>query len=278
MEDLQLILLEMFMLTASSFLTVIECESMTNVAVLASGRGSNFRALAEHQKLGIFDGVDISLLVYNHQDARVKETADKYGIPSRYVNLDGRSRVDAETEMLDLMKSYSIDLVCLAGWDKIVGSEFFNTYRWKLMNIHPSLHPAFAEKGLNAMNVHKAVLESGVYVTGCTVFYVDMSVYQGPIVLQEPVVVEERELFLQNPEKAVDSLSARVLVHEHRLYPKAIQLHSDKRLEVVKNKTIGNYVVTIGSSGDWGKNWNEKQKPFIDFQLENTRSLYGSLA
>jgi len=245
--------------------------SITNVAVLASGRGSNFQAMTEHQRLGIFDNVNVALLIYNHQEARVRKIAEEYGTSSQFVNFYKRSRVEAEHEVLDTLKRYDIDLICLAGWDQIIGSEFFRTYRWRLMNIHPSLHPAFAGKGLNAREVHREVLRSGVCITGCTVFYVDKSVDSGPIILQKPIGVKEKKLFITDPEKAIDILSDRVLIEEHRLYPKAVQLHADRRLESKEN-----YFYIIDENGDWRKMWERKQKVFVDYQEKNLRNLYGS--
>lgn len=237
-----------------------------NVAVLASGRGSNFQAIAEHERLGIFDGVNIAVLIYNHPEANVARIAEEYGAPSVFIEYRKKRRTLFEGEIMDTLESYDVELACLAGWDQIVGAKLFESYRWRLMNIHPALLPAFGRKGLDGRFVHRAVLEYGVKVTGATVFYVDISVDRGPIITQAPVEVREEELSLfstnlpEDKERAVEVLSDRVLVHEHRLYSKAIQLHADGRIRVVGDKTIVDY------SGGWEEAWREREKPFIEYQ------------
>lgn len=237
-----------------------------NVAVLASGRGSNFQAIVEHERSDIFDDVNIAVLIYNHPEANVARIAEEYDVPAVFLEYRRKKRTIFEDEILDTLKSYDVDLTCLAGWDQIVGAKFFETYRWRLMNIHPALLPAFGRKGLDGRFVHRAVLEYGVKVTGATVFYVDVSVDRGPIITQAPVEVREEEISLfstnlpEDKERAVEMLSDRVLVHEHRLYSKAIQIHADGRIKVVGDKTIIDY------SGGWEKAWKERERPFIDYQ------------
>jgi folate-dependent phosphoribosylglycinamide formyltransferase PurN len=167
-----------------------------------------------------------------------------------------------------------VDLVCLAGWDRIVGSGFFQRYRWRIMNIHPALLPSFGWKGLNARFVHEAALEYGVRVTGCTVYFVDVSVEKGPIILQHPIRIleSEREMFKERREDAIQSLSDRVLIHEHRIYSKAIQLYADGRLKVDEVLTRGeeeariNRVVLIDLRDNWESKWNERQHAFVEAQ------------
>jgi len=142
------------------------------------------------------------------------------------------------------------------------------------MNIHPALLPSFGWKGLNARYVHEAALEYGVKLTGCTVFFVDVSVEKGPIILQHPVRVleSEREMFATRREEAIQSLSDRVLLQEHRMYPKAIQLFAEDRLRVQESTTHDEHDIRIirsvatDLSDDWEKKWSEKQRPFIEWQ------------
>lgn len=246
---------------------------MVSVGVLASGRGSNFQAIVEHQRLGVFQGVDVSVLIYNYPEAPVKHVAEKHGIVNHLVGHKNVDRVEFERQIMSILDSSEVELVCLAGWDRIVGSEFFRKYRWKVMNIHPALLPSFGWKGLNARYVHEAALEYGVKITGCTVFFVDVSVEKGPIILQHPVRVleSELELFKNRREDAIQSLSDRVLIHEHRIYSKAIQLYADRRLRVYEAVTSGkeaqaNRVVSIDLHDDWEKKWNERQRIFIESQ------------
>jgi len=237
-----------------------------NIAVLASGRGSNFGAIVEHERLGTFFGVKVAVLIYNHSEANVAKIAQEYHVPSVFLEYKGKSRIAFEGEILDALKNYEIDLACLAGWDQILGARFFETYKGRLMNIHPALLPAFGWKGLDGQFVHRAVLDYGVKMTGATVFYVDISVDRGPIIVQEPVRVKEDEIVLfstntpENVERAVERLSDRVLVHEHRLYSKAIQLHADGRIRLEGDKTFIDY------SGSWEEKWKERERAFIEHQ------------
>lgn len=247
---------------------------MLNVGVLASGRGSNFQAIVNHQKLGIFQNVNVRVLVYNNPDAPVRDTAQRYQVANHLVDHRGMDRVEFERQIIDMLDSYGVELVCLAGWDRIVGSEFFRKYRWKTMNIHPALLPSFGWKGLNARYVHEAALEYGVKVTGCTVYFVDVSVEKGPIIIQQPVEIleSERQLFRERREDTIQSLSDRVLIQEHRVYSKAIQLYADARLRVEEfvshgeGETRTSRVVAIDLSGDWERRWSERQQIFIEQQ------------
>lgn len=247
---------------------------MVNVGILTSGRGSNFEAMLQHQNLGIFAGVNLSVLIYNNPEARVKDTAAGSGIASYFVDHSDKDRTDFERQLATILDSHDVELVCLAGWDRVIGSELFQKYRWRMMNIHPALLPSFGWKGLNARYVHEAALEYGVKLTGCTVFFVDVSVEKGPIILQHPVMVleSEREMFAARREKAIQSLSERVLIQEHRIYPKAIQLYADKRLGVGEITTHDersirtSKAVAIDLSDDWETKWNERQRAFIEWQ------------
>jgi phosphoribosylglycinamide formyltransferase 1 len=247
---------------------------MVNIGILASGRGSNFEAILQHQKLGVLRGINLSALIYNYSDAHVKDVAAKSGIAGYFIDHNGKSRTDFERQIGTTLDSHDVQLVCLAGWDRVVGSELFQKYRWKMMNIHPSLLPSFGSKGLNAKFVHEAALEYGVKLTGCTVFFVDVSVEKGPIILQHPVKIleSERGTFSTKRKEAIQSLSDRVLVHEHRMYSKAIQLYADKRLEVDEVTTHDDHnirtykAVAIDLSENWEKKWRERQQAFIDWQ------------
>ncbi|MFH0848550.1 MAG: phosphoribosylglycinamide formyltransferase [archaeon] len=247
---------------------------MTSVGVLASGRGSNFRAIVDHRGLNVLTGVEIGVLLYNYADAPVATIAEEYGIPARLVEHRDRSRLEFETEIVETLGSYGIELVCLAGWDRIIGSEFFSKYRWRIMNIHPALLPAFGEKGLNADFVHEAVLQYGAKVTGCSVYFIDVSVEKGPIILQKPVEIREREisLFPTSRRESVEILSDRVLMQEHRLYSKAIQLYAEGRLQIresvseLENST--RRVVFVDADDNWEKEWTRKQQPFLEHQRE----------
>lgn len=258
---------------------------MVTVSVLASGRGSNFQAILDHYKLGLFENVEFGTLIYNKPDANAKITADRYGIASRFVELK-EGRIAFYNEIIDALKSYNTDLVCLAGWREIVGREFYEPYKFRIMNIHPALLPAFGEKGLNGMYVHEAVLRSGAKITGPTVFFVDVSVEEGPIILQRSVQIGEKEKRLYwddlksgvevEKNRGVDLLANRVLIHEHRLYSEAIQLFADGKITVenhpIKERKNGDEivdeknVVIIQCYNEWHEKWIEKQKVFAEYQ------------
>ena len=247
---------------------------MVNVGVLASGKGSNFSAVLRHKQLGVLKEVNLSVLIFNNPDASVKDITVDFGIPSHFLDHRHKDRIEFERQLAAILDSHGVELICLAGWDRVVGIEFFQKYRWRMMNIHPALLPSFGWKGLNARYVHQAALEYGVKLTGCTVFFVDISVEKGPIILQSPVRIleSEREMFADRREEAIQSLSDRVLIHEHRTYPKAIQLYADKRLRVEETTTHEEQrirtrrTVAIDLSDNWETRWNKRQQAFVEWQ------------
>jgi phosphoribosylglycinamide formyltransferase-1 len=255
---------------------------MTTVSVLASGRGSNLQAILEHKKTGAFENVDIGVLIYNHPDSEAKKIAGEYQVDARFIEHE-KGRIGFYNEVVEALEQYRTDLVCLAGWDMIIGREFFEPYRWRIMNIHPALLPAYGDKGLNGMDVHEAVLKDGTKITGCSVFFTDISVERGPVILQHPVEVgeEETRVFWEDlatglstdQNRGVQLLADRVLIWEHRSYAKAIQLFVDGKLRVqshlVKESRDGEKhaeeraVVMIDHDRHWDERWNERQKTFI---------------
>ncbi|GBC74905.1 Phosphoribosylglycinamide formyltransferase [archaeon HR06] len=234
------------------------------MAVLASGEGTNFQAIVDHIKLGILRNVDLNLLIYDRTEAKVAERAKREGIEAYLLNIKDREEFDRE--LLKILKSRDIELVALAGFLRILGEEVIREYKWKIMNIHPSLLPSFGGKGMYGLKVHKNVLLSGVKVTGCTVHYVDVAVDAGPIILQKAVNIDEEiyQVFSQNPDLAVEILAKKVLKFEHRLYPKALQLHVDKRIKVESLNFEGKEInfVRIDYSNNWEKEWEERQKKY----------------
>lgn len=181
------------------------------LAVLVSGRGSNLQAIIdsiEREELN----AHISIVISNTRDAMALKRAEKHGIktifidPTAYLNSKEYDKV-----LIEKLKEFSIDLICLAGYMRILGEEVIQTFKEKIINIHPSLLPAFP--GLNAQ---KQAIVHGVKFSGCTVHFVDSGVDSGPIILQTAVPVYDND-----DEK---SLSKRILEQEHYLYPKAINM------------------------------------------------------
>ena len=182
---------------------------MKRLGILLSGRGSNFlaiaRAIREHRLLG----VKIAVVLSNREDALGLEIAREMGLPAFAIPSAGRKRADHDAEMLARLHQHEVDIVCLAGYMRIISPQFVAAYPNCILNVHPSLLPAFP--GLEAQT---QALEFGAKVAGCTVHFVDEAVDHGAIVLQRVVTVLD--------EDTAESLAARVLVEEHRLYPQCL--------------------------------------------------------
>jgi formyltetrahydrofolate-dependent phosphoribosylglycinamide formyltransferase len=195
-----------------------------DLAVFASGRGSNFRAILnaiQHNKLD----AEIKLLLSNNPDAGAVETAKEHQIPAVIISSqDFRSRKLFVEAMLSKLDQHGVELVALAGYMKKIPTELILAYRNRIVNIHPALLPSFGGKGMYGHHVHEAVIERGCKVTGVTVHIVDEVYDHGPIVAQRCVPVEEGD--------TTDTLAERVLKVEHQLYAEALQLFAEGRVEV----------------------------------------------
>jgi len=192
------------------------------IAVFVSGRGSNFRAILDAKDQKELS-VDVALLVSNKASAGALETAAQRNIPTHV-----HRRADFDTpeayaqRLLAVLREAEINVIVLAGYLAMIPSEIVQVYRHRIINIHPSLLPAFGGKGMYGLNVHKAVLNYGARWTGVTVHFVDESYDTGPVIMQEPVRVEADD----TPE----SLAARVLKTEHTLYPHVLRLFAEGRI------------------------------------------------
>jgi phosphoribosylglycinamide formyltransferase-1 len=237
---------------------------MKRLAIFASGRGSNFRAIVEHARLGVLENVTVSLLITNDTTAPVLDLAKGVSVPS--ISIEGiqnrrfnskQEREDArnkfDRESASILKDNRIDVVALAGFMQVLSQPILQEYRYGIMNIHPALDlTRFGGRGMYGDRVHAAVLQASENKSGCTVHYVDESVDGGPIILQTSIPVE--------PGDTPHTLAQRVLIQEHRTYSKAIQLHVDERIHVHDRK------VTIDWSEDWEARWKERQRAFIKYQ------------
>jgi phosphoribosylglycinamide formyltransferase-1 len=197
--------------------------STLRLGVLASGRGSNLQAVIDAIESGILKA-RIAAVISNKKDAQALERARTHGVtdvfldPAPYATMaDKREAYDRA--VLDILRKHEVNLVLLAGYMKIVTPVLIDAYRNRMMNIHPSLLPAFP--GLDAQ---KQTLEWGAKVAGCTVHFVTEGVDEGPIILQAAVPV----MVGDSPE----TLAARILLEEHVIYPRAVQLYADGRLLV----------------------------------------------
>jgi phosphoribosylglycinamide formyltransferase-1 len=194
------------------------------IGVLASGRGSNLQAIIDACKRGYIPG-EVVCVISDKKDAFALERARREGIPAIFLDpSDYPSREDYDKALAQTLKEHNVDLVCLAGFMRILTPPFIEQFRNRIMNIHPALIPSFCGKGMYGLKVHQAVLDFGVKVTGCTVHFVTEEVDLGPIIVQIPVMVREDD----TPE----TLSERVLKREHRAYPLAIKLFAEGRLKI----------------------------------------------
>ncbi len=187
------------------------------LAVLISGRGSKLQDLIEACAAPGFPAA-VALAVSNNPDAQGLDRARAGGIPSAVVERRGYDDRDAFDEAIsEVIDAHDADLVCLAGFMSILGSAFVERWRGRLINIHPSLLPAFP-----GLDTHARALAAGVREAGCTVHFVTTEVDAGPIIIQETVPVE--------PDDTAETLAALVLAAEHRLYPQAVRLIAEGRV------------------------------------------------
>lgn len=193
------------------------------IGVLASGRGSNLEALIAEVHAGP-TRAKIAVVISDKKDARALEKARENGIEAIHVDPDHfPSREAFDRRLMDILQERAVGLVCLAGFLRILSPMFVRAFHGKIMNIHPALLPAFP--GLNAQ---RQALEHGVKVAGCTVHFVDEGIDTGPIILQTPVPVLD--------EDTVESLSQRILLEEHKLYPQAVRLFVEGKLTITGNR------------------------------------------
>jgi phosphoribosylglycinamide formyltransferase-1 len=192
---------------------------MINVGVLISGRGSNLQAIIDASEKGEIPA-KVAAVISNKPDAYGLERARKHNIPTAV--FDPKKFPDKNTYELEIVKTFKdhkVDLVCLAGYMRIVGPVLLEHYRGKMMNIHPALLPSFP-----GLHVQKAALDHGVKISGATVHFVDEGCDTGPIIIQAAVPVLEDD--------TEETLSARILEQEHKIYPQAIKLFAKGKLKL----------------------------------------------
>lgn len=198
------------------------------MAVLASGRGSNFQALAERCRDPKFS-CTVACLVTDNRSAGAVSVAESFGVPVHVIDAGarrGRLQPGAEAEIARRCREAGADLVLLAGFMRILEGELLSHFAGRVINVHPSLLPSF--RGLNAQ---RQALEYGVRLAGCTVHFVDASVDGGPIILQAAVPVRDDD--------DVESLRARILAEEHRIVVRAVDLFASGRLRVQGRRVLG---------------------------------------
>ena len=199
---------------------------MKRIGILLSGRGSNFEAIADNIATGSLEA-EIAIVISNRPEARGLEIARARNLPAICIPSKGVPREEYDLQVIAELKRRKVDLVCLAGFMRLLSAEFCRAFPMQILNIHPSLLPAFP--GLDAQ---QQALHHGVKISGCTVHFVDEQLDHGPIVLQAAVPVLDGD----TPE----SLSSRILAEEHRVYSQAIALVLSNRWRVQGRRVVAN--------------------------------------
>jgi phosphoribosylglycinamide formyltransferase-1 len=194
------------------------------VGVLASGSGTNLQAIIDRAADGRLDAEAV-IVISDVAEAFALERARKAGIHAAFINPRDFPERDAfNRAVIAKLRDHGAELVALAGYLRITSDEFVDAFAGRIMNIHPSLIPAFCGKGMHGLRVHQAVLDHGVKVSGCTVHFATKEVDAGPIIVQRAVPVMDDD--------TAETLSARVLEQEHEAYSEAIQLFAEGRLRI----------------------------------------------
>ncbi|HEX3987201.1 MAG TPA: phosphoribosylglycinamide formyltransferase [Acidobacteriaceae bacterium] len=199
---------------------------MHQLGILLSGRGSNFLAIANAIDAGTIPNARIAVVISNVPDAPGLAAAHERGLPAVVLESRGRKRADHDADVVACLRQHQVELVCLAGYMRLLSADFVRAFPHRILNIHPSLLPAFP--GLDAQ---QQAFDYGVQVAGCTVHFVDEELDHGVIVLQRAIPVL--------PTDDAHSLAARILDEEHQTYPEAIARVLSGRYKVVGRKLVG---------------------------------------
>ncbi len=198
---------------------------MYRLAVLLSGRGSNFEAIQNAIETGFIKNGKIVIVISNKEDARGLKIAKEKGLNTVFIPPKKRKREDYDKEVVGVLKAHTVDYVILAGYMRILSPYFVREFRNRILNIHPALLPSF--RGLHAQ---KQAVDKGVKFSGATVHFVTESLDDGPIIVQSVVPVYQDD--------TEDSLSERILKTEHKIYPLAVKLLTENRLKIVDGKVF----------------------------------------
>ncbi len=203
----------------------VESPTMKNIGILLSGRGSNFEAIAKNVASGEISNARIAIVISNRVDAGGIETARRLGLEAAVISSKGKAREDHDREVVAALQRHNVDLVCLAGYMRLLSPWFVRQFPHRILNIHPSLLPAFP--GLEAQ---EQAFAYGVKVTGCTVHFVDEELDHGSIIAQKAIPVLDTD-----DEK---SLAARILEQEHIAYSEAINLVLNREFRIVGRRFL----------------------------------------
>ena len=197
---------------------------MRRLGILLSGRGSNFEAIANNIQAGRLEA-EIGVVISNRPEARGLEIAKARGLTTVCIPSKGLDRTVYDKQVVEELRRHGVELVCLAGYMRLLSAQFVQAWPERILNIHPSLLPAFT--GLDAQ---QQALDYGVKYTGCTVHFVDEHLDHGPILVQAVVAVKD--------EDTVEDLSARILREEHRIYSEAIAIVLGGRYKIGGRRVV----------------------------------------
>jgi phosphoribosylglycinamide formyltransferase-1 len=197
---------------------------LKRLGILLSGRGSNLEAIADNVGAGRLQ-VEIAAVISNREEAPGLQIARQRGLPALCIPSQGIPRDEYDRCVVEELKRRGVELVCLAGFMRLLSAEFCRAFPARILNIHPSLLPAFP--GLDAQ---KQALEHGVKISGCTVHFVDEQLDAGPIILQAPTAVLDDD--------TEESLAARILKEEHRIYSEAIRMILSERWRIDGRRVV----------------------------------------
>lgn len=195
------------------------------IGVLLSGRGSNFEALAESVAAGRIPKAEIAVVISNREGAPGIEKAQQRKIATRVIPSKGLERETYDRQVVAVLQEHRVDLVCLAGYMRLLSAYFVASYPQRILNIHPSLLPSFP--GLESQ---RQALEYGVKFAGCTVHFVDENLDAGPIILQATVPVKDDD--------TEATLSARILAEEHRIYSEAVRIVLQGKYKIAGRRVV----------------------------------------
>jgi phosphoribosylglycinamide formyltransferase-1 len=197
------------------------------IGVLLSGRGSNFVALADSVEADRIPNAEIAIVVSNREGAPGIDKGKERGIPTRVIPSKGLEREAYDRQVVAVLNEYKTDLICLAGYMRLLSPYFVASFPNRILNIHPSLLPSFP--GLESQ---RQALEYGVKFAGCTVHFVDENLDAGPIVLQAVIPVRD--------EDTEATLSERILAEEHRIYSEAVKIVLDGKYKITGRRVMRN--------------------------------------
>ena len=195
------------------------------IGVLLSGRGSNFEALADSIPAGRIPNAEIAIVISNRDGAPGIEKAQQRRIPTKVIPSKGLEREVYDRQVVAVLQGHQVDLICLAGYMRLLSPYFVAAFPQRILNIHPSLLPSFP--GLESQ---RQALEYGVKFAGCTVHFVDENLDAGPIVLQSAIPVRDND--------TEATLSERILAEEHRIYSEAVKIVLEGRYKIAGRRVV----------------------------------------